>query len=49
MPYRLRGERHCAWSTTFEKVDETIAQSECEHTDKSQFIYITKKSGEQNE
>jgi hypothetical protein len=38
MPYRLRGERHCAWSTTFKKVDETIARSECEHTDKSQFI-----------
>jgi hypothetical protein len=38
MPYRLRGERHCAWSTTFEKVDETIVQSECEHTYKSQFI-----------
>jgi hypothetical protein len=38
MPYRLRGERHCAWSTTFEKVDETIVQSECEHTYKSQFV-----------
>jgi hypothetical protein len=40
MPYRLRGERHCAWSTTFKKVDETIVQSECEHTDKPQFNHM---------
>ena len=39
---RIRGAarstpRHCAWSTTFKKVDETIAKSECEHPYKSKF------------
>ena len=39
---RIRGAarstpRHCAWSTTFKKVDETIAKSKCEHPDKSKF------------
>ena len=28
---------HYAWGATFEKVDETIAQNECEHNDKPQF------------
>ena len=40
MPIRLRGGRHYAWGATFEKVDETIAQNECGHTDKPQFIAI---------
>jgi hypothetical protein len=26
--------RHCAWGTTFKKVDETIAWVQCEHPDK---------------
>ena len=36
-PIRLRGGRHCAWGTTFVKVDETTALVLCEHTAKSQF------------
>ena len=39
--------RHYSWRTTFKKVDETIAQSKCEHSvqpfDKSKVEKIYKK------
>ena len=34
---RAPSPRHYAWSATFEKVDETIAKSKCEHPYKSKF------------